>query len=292
MMKKVTYVGLFAFISLLALTPLSLFSEEGCWSTLKFELSTAVSLEKSLLDSSYFHRYSPPFLSGAYTSNAQQTVNLNGQTGWGINAAFAYLPFKDLGFQFQVEYAKPKTSGKNSPYLVHLDYALSQDAVPPYPYTFERTFGWPDTVGHLSELCFSLNALFRLPLSKKIALSFSGGLTYFLIDGEGTGLSYAKYWKEEAYFMGETYQFKFKFGTLNKLGLNAGAELNSVLFSTICYVMDVRFFGCPTSTLSMDIINEGLIPDPFDQVKATMSLHDIRINPSFYRINFGLKYLF
>jgi hypothetical protein len=56
--------------------------------------------------------------------------------------------------------------------------------------------------------------------------------------------------------------------------------------------MDVRFYGCSKSTLPLDIINEGLIPDPFDQIKATMNLGKITINPSFYRINFGLKYLF
>jgi hypothetical protein len=292
-MKKLICFCLSVFFSVLILTAPSSGSDKSYWSTMKFELSTAVSFEKALLDSTYFHQYSPPFLSGAYQSNAEHTINLNGQTGWGISAAFAYLPFKVLGFQLQAEYGKPKISGKNSPYQVYVNYALTQDAgPPPYPFEFERTFGWPDTTGHLTELCLSLNLLVRLPISKKIAFSFSGGPTYFRVEGKGTGLSYAKYWMEDGWFMGETYQYKFDFGPLQKLGANLGAELNWVLFSTICYVMDVRFYYCAKSTLPMDIINENLIPDPFDQIKATMNLHNISVNPSFYRINVGLKYLF
>jgi hypothetical protein len=292
-MKKLLFAGFSVVFSLFVLSPLSLSAQENYWSSLKYELSTAVSFEQALLDSSYFHQYSPPFLSGPYVSNAEQTINLKGGTGWGISAAFAYLPWKNFGLQFQVEYGKPKITGTNSPYDVYVNYALSADAgPPPYPYVFERTFGWPDTVGHLTNLCLSLNAYFRLPLSRKFALSLSGGPTYFLVKGRGTGLSYAKYWVEEGNFMGETYQYKFKFGNVSKLGLNLGAEINWVLFSTICYVMDFRYYACAKTTLAMDIINEGLIPDPFDQIKATMNLHDITVNPCFYRINAGLKYLF
>lgn len=302
-MKRIIYFFFLVLFSLLILAPPSLFSEERYWSTMKFELSTAVSLAGSLLDSSYLHKYSPPFLSGAYVSNAHHAVNLNGKLGWkhlrwkdlswGMNAAFAYLPFEKLGFQFQVEYGKPKIAGKNSPYEVYLNYAIGQyPGPPPYPFVFERSYGWPDTEGHLTELCLSLNALARLPVSKRVAFSFSGGLTYFRVEGEGAGLSYAKYWMEDSWFMGETYQLKFKFGPLNKLGFNIGAEFNWLILGPICFILDFRFYGCSKSTLPLDIINEGLMTDPFDQVKATMNLGKITINPSFYRINLGLKYLF
>jgi hypothetical protein len=56
--------------------------------------------------------------------------------------------------------------------------------------------------------------------------------------------------------------------------------------------MDFRYYYCPKATLGLEIINEGLIPDDFNQIKETMNLHDIRVDPSYYRINVGLKYLF
>lgn len=292
-MKKVYVLCLFISFLALALTPARLFSSQSYWSTTKFEFSTAVSYEQALLDSSYFHQFSPPFLSGDYVSDATQTINLNGQTGWGISAAFAYMFIKNLGLELQFEYGKPEISGVNSPYDVYLNYALSYDSgPPPYPFIFENTYGWPDTVGHLTELCFSLNLMGRLPLSNKIAFSLSGGLTYFNVKGQGTGLAYAKYWWEEGWFNGETYQYKFAFGPLNKLGFNLGLEFNLILYSTFCFVMDLRYYDCPETTLDMEIINEGLIPDDFNQIVETMNLHGVRIDASYYRINVGFKYLF
>jgi len=292
-MKKVIIFCLFISFLALILAPVRLFSDQSYWSTMKFELSTAVSYEKALLDSSYFHQYSPPFLSGDYVSDAQQTINLNGQSGWGISAAFAYLFLKNFGLELQFEYGKPKITGVNSPYNVYLNYALSYDAgPPPYPFVFERSFGWPDTTGHLTELCLSLDLMGRLPLSKAIAFALSGGLTYFNVKGQGAGLAYAKYWWEDGWFNGETYQYKFEFGPMNRLGFNLGLEFNLVLYSTFCVVADLRYYGCPKTTLGLEIIDEGLIPDDFNQIKATMNLHNITVNPSYYRINLGLKYLF
>ncbi len=292
-MKKSYVTCLFISFLIFALIPGRLFSDQSYWSTTKFEFSTAVSFEKALLDSSYFHQYSPPFLSGDYVSDAQHTINLNGQTGWGLSAAFAYMFIKNFGLELQFEYGKPKITGMNSPYDVYLNYTIGfNTGPPPYPFVFEKSFGWPDTVGHLTEFCLSLNLKGRLPLSKKIAFSLSGGLTYFNVKGQGTGLAYAKYWWEEGWFNGETYQYKFKFGPLNKLGLNLGLEFNLILYSTFCFVMDLRYYSCPETTLGLGIINEGLIPDDFNQIKATMNLHNITINPSYYRVNVGLKYLF
>jgi hypothetical protein len=303
-MKKCWFFGLFVFIFMLTHTPQGLFSQakparinedraSSYWSRFKFELTTAVSYQKSLLDSSYFHQYSPPFLSGAYESLADHTIKIRGRDGWGFNAGLAYFPLHNFGLQFLVDYTKPKLSGANTQYDVWLNYALSFDASPPYPYIFEYTYGWPETAGHLTEVCLSLNGAFRLPIFKRLALYLSGGLTYFHVDGEGTGLAYSKYWWDSPWFLGDTYNVKFKFGPIKSLGLNLGAELNWVLFSNMCFVLEGRYFDCPSSTLPMNIINEGLATaPPFDVIKPTMNLQKLTVNPSFYRINLGLKYLF
>lgn len=308
-MKKRWIVGLLISFIVLTLTPQDLFSQaspaqttpaptspgrsSSYWSRFKFELSTAVSYQKSLLDSSYFHQYSPPFLSGAYESLADHTIKIRGKGGWGFNVGFAYFPMEMFGVQFLVDYAKPKLSGGNTQYDVWLNYALTFDATPPYPLIFEYTYGWPDTAGHLAEVCLSLNGVFRLPIFEKLAFYLSGGLTYFHVDVEGTGLAYSKYWWDSPWFLGDTYNVKFKIGPIKSLGLNIGAEFNWVLFSNMCFVLDARYFACPSSTLPMKIINEGLaVEPPFEEIKATMNLQDLTINPSFYRINLGLKYLF
>jgi hypothetical protein len=325
-MKKHWLFGIFIFILVLTQTQQGLFSQadptktkpaqskpvqakparinedraSGYWSRFKFEISTSTSFQKSLVDSSYSHQYSPPFFSGAYESLADHTIKIRGKEGWGFNVGLAYFPVTNFGIQFLVDYAKPKLSGATADYDVWLNYALSFDASPPYPNIFEYTYGWPETAGDLTEVCLSLNGAFRLPISRRLAISLSGGLTYFHVDGKGTGLAYSYYWWEDGWFKGRTFDVKYKIGTIEKLGLNLGAELNWVLWSNMCFVLDARYFACPSSALPMKIINEGLVTPPpppfgeitFDEIKETMNLQELTVNPSFYRINLGLKYLF
>lgn len=325
-MKKNWLIGFFVLVFVLTLAPLGLSSQDdptktkpsqtkpvqakpaqvapdrasGYWSIFKFEIGTAVSYQKSLVDSSYFHQYSPPFLSGAYESLADHTVKIGGKEAWGFNVGLAYFPVTNFGIQFLVDYAKPKLSGANAEYDVWLNYALTFDASPPYPLIFEYTYEWPETAGNLTEVCLSLNGAFRLPISRSLAVSVSGGLTYFHIDGKATGIAYSYYWWEDGWFKGRTFDVKYKLGTIEKLGLNLGAEFNWVLWSNMCFVLDARYFACPAETRLMTIINEGLVTPPspsfdeisFDEIKETMNLQNLTVNPSFYRLNLGLKYLF
>ncbi len=308
-MKKNSVCCLLIFFFILAVFPEQLLSQASpspsppaqttrypaytYWSRFKFEISTSVSYQKSLLNSLYFHQYSPPFLSGAYESLADHTIKIRGKSGWGFNVGFAYFPAEMFGVQFLVDYAKPRLTGENAQYEVYLNYALSFEANPPYPMTFEYTYGWPDTAGHITEVCLSLNAVYRLPLLEKLAFYLSGGLTYFNVEGNGTGLAYSKYWYEAPWFLGDTFVYKYNIGPIRSFGVNIGAEFNWVLFSNMCFVLDARYFACPSKTLPMKIINERLATDPpFDVIYVTMNLQDLTINPSFYRINLGLKYLF
>lgn len=292
-MKKRWHVRLLA-LFLFAGMPISAFPQQvDYWSAKKFEFSTAVSYEFSLLETSYFHQYSPPFLSGPYESNAEQTIYLNGKQSWGLSAAISYFPLRKLGFQLQLEYGKPRISGSNTVYDVSLNYAIGDyPGGPPYPYIFEKTYDWPNTEGYLTQVCLSLNALVRFPLSKRVALYISGGPTYFRTSGEGVGLTYSKFWIEEGYFVGETYQMKFKFGPMNKLGLNIGAELNWVLFSNVSLAVDMRFYGSPKGTPHLEIQQNEILSDPIEEVRETMNIGNVEVNPSFYRVHVGLKYLF
>jgi hypothetical protein len=315
-MKKLWFIGLPVLGLMLTLSPKSLFSQanpaqsqpapvgteraSGYWGKFKFEVATSVSYSLSMLDSSYAHHYSPPFLSGAYESTGDHTIKIVGDDGWGFNISAGYYLQRNLGVQVLVDYAKPKISGGNTGYDVWLNYSSSYEDTPPYPNTYEYTYGWPPTAGDLTEICISLDAIFRLPISRKLAFNLSGGLTYFHVKGEGTGIAYSYYWLEDGWFWGRTFNVKTKIGEIDKLGFNLGAELNCVLWSNMCLILDARCFACPSSTLPMKVIDEGLVTPPpppfeeitFEEVEATLNLQDITINPSFFRINLGLKYMF
>jgi hypothetical protein len=310
-MKRGWFFSVFSLAFLLTCGPQGLISQTSpvkpsgskaseYWSKFKFEIGTSFSYQKSLIDSSYFHQYSPPFLSGAYESLADHTIKIQGKDGWGFNIGLGYFPATNFGIQLLFDYAKPKLTGPTSAYHVWLNYALTFNATPPYPNIFEYTYQLPETAGDMTEMGVSLNGAFRLPISRRLAVALSGGLTYFHIDGKATGIAYSYYWWEDGWFKGRTFDIKYKIGTIDKLGLNLGAELNWVLFSNMCFVLDARYFACPSETRTMTLINEGLVTPPspaykeipFEEIVATMNLQDLTIDPSFYRINIGLKYLF
>ncbi len=264
------------------------------WTKKKLEFATATSYEVSLLDTSYFHQYSPPFLSGPYESNGQQTVYIDGDKSWGLSASLAYFPVEKLGVQLHLEFGKPRLKGKNTPYEVQVSYGIGDlTAPPPYPFLFERTYDWPNTEGYLTQVCLSLNAIVRLPISSKMCLYFSGGPTYFYTSGEAVSLTYSKFWIDsDGFFVGETFQMKFRFKSEAKFGLNLGAEVNWWLFGNVSLTLDFRFFGSPESSLPLEILRNPMLKDDFSQVKKTMNPGRVEVNPSFYRAHLGLKYLF
>ncbi len=263
------------------------------WKSYRFEFSSGVSFGRSILSSTYSHRYSPPFLSGAYESEAHQIIHLKGRTGWGVNAGLTYFPLDKLGLQFQLEYGRPGLGGDNSTYQVRMTYALtSLPGNPPSPFYFNRTYGWPETEGNLSELFFSLNAVVRLPVSGRMALNISFGPTLFRVEGKGVGLAYSRYWIEDGEFNGETFQLKFDFGPIYRPGANVGAEFNWLLFHNVAFTADGRFFACSETKTDLGLLPNKMLTDPLSEVKKTMNIGQVKVNPTFYRLNLGLKYLF
>lgn len=105
-------------------------------------------------------------------------------------------------------------------------------------------------------------------------------------------MAYSKYWMEEGYFMGETYELKYRLGPINKMGLNLGGELNWVIFHNVALTFDFRFFECSKKTLAVNILPNEMLNEPLSAVKQTMNLGKISVYPAFYRFNLGLKYLF
>jgi hypothetical protein len=284
--------ALLAMILILSAPP-ALLSQKTPWSAVKFEIRTALGYQKSQLNSSYLHQYSPPFLSGAHQSSAQQTIHLEGEEAWGMSVGVSYFPISNFGLQFLLDYGKPRIGGQNSEYDFSLNYALADPpGPPPYPYIYDKTYIWPTTKGNLTQLCLSLNAVTRLPLGKPFAVGFSGGLTYFRTRGGAASLGFTFCRIEDNSFVEETYQIPYKFGVANKLGFNVGADFSLAIISNLCATIDVRAFYGPKYRVPLDLEGNWQLGLTLDEIKATMHLGNIAVNPSFYRLDIGLKYLF
>jgi len=291
MIKKRSRV-LLVIILMLSLPP-ALLSQTTPWSAIKFEVRTALGYQKSQLKSTYLHQYSPPFLSGAYQSAAQQTIHLEGEEAWGMSVGVSYFPISNFGLQLLLDYGKPRIGGQNSDYDFSLNYALKDPpGSPPYPYVYDKTYVWPTTKGNLTQLCLSLNAVTRLPLGKPLAIGFSGGPTYFRSQGSAASVGFTFCRIEDNSFIEETYQIPYNFGVVNKLGFNVGADFTLAITSNLCATLDIRAFFGPKYRVPLEIEGNWQLYLSLEEIKATMQLGDIAVNPSFYRLDIGLKYLF
>lgn len=283
----------FSFLILaLSFRPLLLAQQPNPSTQSKFEFSTSLSFNGSFVDSSYFSHYSPVFQSGPYVSDATQTVYVKGGQGLGFNAALAYFPSKNFGVQVLAEYFRVPLSGNNSDYITTLNYNVVPSPGPPYPYFYERTYEWPATEGQLREFCLDLNLFLRMELGRMMTLNFSGGPTYFHIRGEATSIGFSTFWIEFGNFWMETTQTKYQFSRANKIGANLGMEFAWLSMGNVGFLLDLRYYYCPPATLQLEVIDAGLCSCPLDEINATLGLGSMRINPSFYRISFGLKYIF
>jgi hypothetical protein len=280
-------------IVLILSAPAALFSQKTPWSAVKFEVRTALGYQKSQLESSYLHQYSPPFLSGAYQSAAQQTIRLEGEEAWGMSVGVSYFPISNFGLQLLLDYGKPRIGGQNSDYDFSLNYAMKDPpGSPPYPYVYDKVYVWPTTKGNLTQLCLSLNAATRLPLGKPLAIGFSGGLTYFRSRGSAASVGFTFCRIEDNSFIEETYQIPYNWDIVNKLGFNVGADFTLVITSNLCATMDLRAFFCPKYRVPLEIEGNWQLYLSLEEIKTVMQLGDIAVNPSFYRLDIGLKYLF
>ncbi len=57
-------------------------------------------------------------------------------------------------------------------------------------------------------------------------------------------------------------------------------------------VADFRVYAASKSNLPIELLPNEMLTQPLSQTAATMNLGAISFNPSFYRLNLGLKYLF
>lgn len=293
MRRTIYYLSFTTLIYLFFCSPLFSSGGDYIWKN-KLELGTSFSLNWPLLDSSYRHSFSPPFQPGPYTSSASQALKFKANRRWGANGYVSYFPFDAIGLQLMVDYFEPSLAGENSPYEVNLQYTASPPPdTTPLQLTYQKSHEWPDTEGHLEFTTVSLNGIFRFWPAKNITVSLSGGWSYFQIQGEAGRLAFTKFWLggHSVLFI-EDYQLQFGLKPASTSGLNFGIEGDFRLYHNLSLTADVRYFYGNDVKLEIDIREVEGGTEPLAQIKARMNLEELKITPSFFRMNLGLKYRF
>lgn len=264
----------------------------------KVEVRAAVGIFLPSLDTSYDSIYSPPFSGQTISSSATQTLSLTAARKAGLSLCFAYLPRERIGIQVLVDTFDTSIKGESSRHEVELDYIARQppDYVP-REFRTESARDWPDPEGNLKNVAFSGNLLLATR-GERVRGAFSGGLSIFRTQATVRSLAYTSFWEGgHSVLFSETYELEFEVEPLTQLGLNFGGELSIALGPRVSLSIDGRYFYAPSKTANVrltDIINidEIILRDPIETVEKQMDPAPIEIDPSFFRLGFGLKLRF
>jgi hypothetical protein len=260
----------------------------------RFEFGINWSFYDPGLDSSYVHRYSPLYLSGGtYTSLAEQVLSVKAKDVSGLSALVNFFPVSNIGVQFLADYFKAPLEGVNAPYAASISgqHPMPDHTIQPLSYAGETE--WPATTGDIREIVLSLNAVIRLPLTRSLALSLSGGPSYFYSEAASGYIGYTKFWTaDDRRLYIQTFQLGYEFGPQSRLGFNLGAEIAFRLSGTISIVGDYRYFKCGAAETPLHVMPADVLTDPIDQVEGTMGLGSLKVDPSYSRFGAGVKFRF
>lgn len=269
-------------LSLLAAAPLA--------AQVRFELGFGWSFINPDFSAKYVNSFSPPYTPGAYTSSASQTINVAGRPAFGIGGFLNVLFGERFGIQILADYTRPKLKGTNTPLDVTLSYTSSS------PQVYETSIAWPDTGGNYTETVFSLNLVARFPVASDVAVSVSGGPSAYYLDGRAAPMGFVSYRLDQVDSTFQLFQNSlrmiYQFGSKTTMGFNIGAELAYRFMQSVILAVDLRRFQSASADFPMHIVSDPVLPLPAGEIDTILGLGSLRINPSYFRANIIIRFVF
>lgn len=269
-------------LSLLAAAPLA--------AQVRFELGFGWSFNNPDFSAKYVNSFSPPFTPGAFTSSATQTLVVDGRPAFGIGGFLNVLFGDRFGVQILADYSRPKLKGTNSPLDVTLEYTSSS------PQIYSTSIAWPATGGNYTETVFSLNLVARFPVAPDVAVSLSGGPSAFYLDGKAAPIGFVSYRLDQVDSTYQLYQntlrMIYQFGSKTTMGFNVGAELAYKFMQSVILAVDLRRFQSASADFPMHIVPDPVLTLPVSEIESILGLGSLRINPSYFRANIIIRFVF
>jgi hypothetical protein len=259
------------------------------------EFGFGASLSVPAFSTSYRNQFTPPMTpaANALSSSASQTVRLNGEPSVAITGLFNLMFDEHWGLQFLFDSFRPGFGGTNDPLDVNLTYYLTD---PADIYAFSKQYPYPDSKGDYSETTYSLNGIYRLPLSESVALYFAGGFSAFhLTSAQAQPMGFASFRLEtdpEPLLYIKTYQLVYDLGTRTLYGGNLGGELAFQVLRIMLLSLDVRYYFCPKADFTMHIREDAGLTDPVGPIEEALNLRPLSVDPSYLRLCFAIRFKF
>jgi hypothetical protein len=260
----------------------------------RFEFGIGWSFYNPALDASYVHRYSPLYLSGGtYASLAEQALNVKAKAVSGLSVLVNFFPVSNIGIQFLTDYFKAPLEGINTPYSASITYQRTIPGHTIQTVTYASEAEWPATEGDIREIVLSLNGIVRLPLTRSLSLSLSGGPSYFYSEAKAGFIGYTKFRTgDDRLLYVQTFRLAYEFGPQSRLGFNLGAEAAFHLSALISLVGEFRYFRSAGAETPLLLTPADILTDPIEDVTSTMGLGSLKVDPSFSRFSAGVKFNF
>jgi hypothetical protein len=227
-------------------------------------------------------------------SLVKQHVYIRGKSALGAEFKVNAFLGKKIGIQFLADFHNTRLQGTDNFEHIHLRFSFK-----PYPdfqprvLTKDEWLSMEDTAGNLKQKTFSLNLLARLPLSPRINLDFSAGVSIFIYSGKAEPIGYIYHSFEHFIFVSLPYSFDFSIPATTTLGGNIGEELNVtlgrhlILFAAGRYYYSLR--GSSEIKL-ISILNQAGSQDQ-DWIRTRqeqLNLVPLKIKPTFFSLKIGL----
>ena len=254
------------------------------------------------LDTTYDASYVPSRVAGINQlfvdpdprSEARQFLALQGKTTPGLGLGVNVYPHRVLGFQLLLDRVSFDVVGENAHEVDLVWDSINFPSSDPVVREASISLDAPDTEGRLEELALSFNLTARFGAPGAVSGSVSSGLTYFRFDGEFEPLgALAGSLGGHAVLFTELFEMSYSTATADTLGFNVGGNVDFSLGSHAAVFVDGRFLWAPRTEAAVsltEIVSEYVVSVPVSQIQDYLELPPIEIDPSFFRVLFGVKF--
>lgn len=270
------------------------------------EIFGGFSLFQPAFDTTYDASYTPSKVTGINQlfvtpdprSDARQLLALSGKTSPGLGLGVNVYPHRVLGFQFLLDRANVDVVGENPSHDVHLVWdSIAFPSPDPVVREASLSFDPSDTEGQLDELALSFNVTARFGDPGTVSGSVSSGLTYFRFDGMAEKLgAFAGYLGGHAVLFGDLYEMSYETAPTDAVGFNVGGSVDFALGTPrAALFVDGRYCWAPRTEADVtltEIVSESIPSVTVSEIDSYLDPRPITIDPSFFRVLFGVKLRF
>jgi hypothetical protein len=263
-----------------------------------WRLIVGPSLTAHALDATYASTYSPPFQYVPHTSEATQSLPLDGGKGPGVWLGLERALGRHVGLQLSGHYGQADLSGVPGQYALTMRYTSHPPpSYDPVDVTVQRSEAQPAAEGRLKTLALALDVVAWADLGSHGRLGLAAGPAWLHANGRAQSLVYTEYHLGgHSTAFEQDYRVSFEFPA-SALGLDLGGFAEVDLGRHVGLQLDVRYCWAPEKDAEVsvrEIVNPEEIVWTADltDIQSGLAPAPVPLELSFFRASLALAFRF